>query len=147
MSIELVATGEVKVTDWPPVRVTASRPTADWVSWPMSQSGPTTLPVFGEFWASTSTYGRLAPLPPVTVAAEAVCTAKARTPPVSSAVLPTKATPRLSSRMEWNTLLLSLRQRRTRPAPPRSDGMEERQCGGAGADGAVVGWCRGLVRG
>src|ERR1700691_6094862 len=76
-----------------------------------------TVPLVGEFCASTSVYGRLAPLPPVAVAdadaaagtaadadADAGAAARVKTPPVvSSATLPATSTTRLSFRMEWNT--------------------------------------------
>ncbi|WP_257040476.1 hypothetical protein [Streptomyces sp. OK228] len=58
-----------------------------------------------EFSACTSTYGRLAPLPPVAVdAAQAGWTASATTPTAASiAVLTAQTRARLRSRMEWNT--------------------------------------------
>ncbi len=62
-------------------------------------------PLVAEFSACTSTYGRLAPLPPVaSVAAEAAVTGRARTPTAASiAVLTDQTRARLRSRMEWST--------------------------------------------
>src|ERR1700755_867823 len=107
-SIELVATGVVKLTYWPePCRVTALRYDASSASWPAAKLGPITDPLVAEFSACTSTYGRLAPLPPVAAAAAAHAggTASANMPPaVSSAVLTARTSRRLRSRMDWNTM-------------------------------------------
>src|ERR1700684_1095485 len=60
-----------------------------------------TVPVVGEFWARTSVYGRLAPWPPVAVAAKAGVAASTATP----------ARPAVASVME----VAPARSRRLRP--------------------------------
>ena len=61
-----------------------------------------TVPLVAEFSAWTSTYGRLAPLPPV--AAAPAGAAAARAPPLASnAVLPVRAIKRLRVRGGRNT--------------------------------------------
>src|ERR1700722_13944525 len=60
-----------------------------------------TVPLVAELSACTSTYGRLAPVPPV--AAAQAGTARAKIPPrASSAALATNATTRLRYRMDRN---------------------------------------------
>src|SRR5882757_8782380 len=60
-----------------------------------------TVPLVAAFSACTSTYGRLAPLPPVAATAGWAPSAKT-TPMVISEVVPTRATARLSFLMGWN---------------------------------------------
>src|ERR1700723_2534936 len=75
-----------------------------------------TVPVVGEFWAWTSVYGRLAPWPPVAVAAKAGVAASTATParpavasvmevaPASSRRLRPRSLGGLDGGAGWNTV-------------------------------------------
>src|SRR5258707_15767171 len=62
------------------------------------------VPLVAEFSACTSTYGRLAPLPPVAVAADADGVTTAKAPAAASKpALTAKTIARLGDRMDCNT--------------------------------------------